>query len=128
MMGEAVDTVFCAFAFAAGVGVNDETAVPPIVNAIINPVMDDAVTKGGGENFADDWVVDDVGGAAGRAIGAVEEGVAEIDEISSFVDFEFVFVESATFSTATGFVVGNVEFEEELVFWIFEPLFIVFID
>ncbi len=112
--GEALLAVESAFVFATGIGVGDKTAIPPIGADVEEEVMDDAVTKGGGDDFAGDGVVNDEGDAARRFIAATNNTVAEEDEIFHVGEFEAVFVDGFAFAFA-GVVIGLPKrLEEEL--------------
>lgn len=113
--GEALLAVEGAFILAAGIGVGDKAAIPPIGADIEEEVVDDAVAKGGGDDFAGDGVVDDEGDAARRFITAANNTVAEEDEIFHIGEFEAVFVDGFAFAFA-GVVVGLPEGLEEEFF------------
>ena len=55
-------------------------------------MMNDAVAEGGGENFANNGFARDEGDAAGGDVGAVENSVAEVDEVFEFVQLEMMFI------------------------------------
>ena len=76
--------------------------------------MDDAVAEGSGEDFSDDGLSGDEGDAAGGNVGAIEDGVAEVDEVFESVHFEDVFVAGGALALAGG-EVGFGEFLEEPV-------------
>lgn len=112
--GEALLAVEGAFVLAAGVGVGNKAAIPPIGADVEEEVVDDAVTKGGGDDFAGDGIVDNEGYAARGLIAATNDAVAEEDEIFHIGEFEAVFVDGFAFAFA-GVVVGLPErLEEEL--------------
>ena len=70
-----------AFADTTGVRVDDEPAVPPIGADVIKEVMNDAVAEWGGNDFADDWIADDEGDATAGFITALDDAVAEKNEV-----------------------------------------------
>lgn len=90
--GEALLAVEGAFILAAGIGVGDKAAIPPIGADIEEEVVDDAVAKGGGDDFADDRVMNDEGDAAAGLVVMADEAVAEIDNIFHGVKFKLVLV------------------------------------
>lgn len=110
--GEALLAEEGAFADAAGVRINDEAAVPPISADIIEEMVDDAVAEGCGDDFADDWVADDEGDAAAGLIAALDDTVAQVDEVFHVVEFETVLVDSFALAFA-GAVISMPKFAEE---------------
>lgn len=66
-----------ALADAAGVGVDEKAAVPPVGADVVKEVVDDAVTKRGGDDFADDGIVDDEGDATAGFVAALDDTVAK---------------------------------------------------
>ncbi len=81
MGGKALLAEESAFADAAGVRVDDEAAVPPVGADVIEEMVNDAVAEWGGNDFADDWIADDEGNAAAGFITALDDAVAEENEI-----------------------------------------------
>lgn len=79
--GEALLAEEGAFADAAGVGVDDEATIPPIGADVIEEVVDDAVAEGRGDDLANDRIADDEGDAAAGRVAALDDAVAEINEI-----------------------------------------------
>lgn len=75
--GEALLAEEGAFTDAAGVGVDEKAAVPPVSADIIKKVMDDAVAERGGDDFADDGIVDDKSDAAAGFVAALDDAIAK---------------------------------------------------
>lgn len=99
---EAFDAEEDAFIYATRVGVVNEVVVPPFVDGVEEEMVDDAVAEGGGENLADDWLVDDVGGATRGLVGSVEEILFEGGEILKSVKLEDVLVVGLAFTAFAG--------------------------
>lgn len=76
MVCEALLAIECTFAFAARIGIGDETTVPPFSATIIKKMMNDAVAKGCGDDFANDGVMNDESDAATRFIKAAHNAIA----------------------------------------------------
>ncbi len=74
--------------------------------------MDDAIAERGGDDFADNRVVNDEGDAAAGFVTAAKNAVAELGDIFHFVNFKTVFVESFAFAFA-GEVVSAPELLQE---------------
>ena len=100
--GEALLAVEGAFALAAGVGIGDEAAVPPVGADVEEEMMDDAVAEGGGDDFAGDGVLDDEGDAAAGMIITAEDAVAEVNEVFHIVKFKAVLVYGVFLAFAGG--------------------------
>lgn len=77
-------------------------------------MVDDAIAKWSGDDFADHWVTDDEGDAAARFVAALDNAVAETDEIFHVVKFEAVFVDGFAFAFA-GTIVGVPKFAKEKI-------------
>ena len=75
--GEALLAEESAFADATGVGVDEKTTVPPVGADVIEEVMDDAVAERGGDDFADDGIVDNEGDATAGFVATLNDAVAE---------------------------------------------------
>ncbi len=103
-----------AFVFTAGVGIGNEAAVPPVSTNIKEEMMNDTITKGGGDDFASDGVMNDKGNAATGFIIMLDNAIAEIDEIFHGVELEAMFVDSMLLAFA-GSVVGLPEFVEKKI-------------
>ncbi len=93
VVSEAFLAVKCTLADAAGIRISTKTAIPPFRADIEEEMMNHAVAKGGGNNFADDWVVNDEGDAAAGFVVMTDEAVAEIDNIFHGVKFKLVLVD-----------------------------------
>ena len=103
---EVVDTVEGAFAFATRVGAGEQASIPPEASVFEEKVVDNAVDKGGGENFAFDGMMDNKGDAAAGMVGASENSITEVNEIFKIVGLEAMLVGSLAFAVNTGFVIG----------------------
>ena len=68
-----------AFADAAGIGVDNEAAVPPAGTNVIKEMVNDAIAERGGDDFTDDRVADDEGNAATGFVTALDNAIAKID-------------------------------------------------
>lgn len=75
--GEALLAEESAFADAAGIGIDDEAAIPPAGADVIEKVVNDAVAERGGDDFADDGITDDESDAAAGFVAALDDAVAE---------------------------------------------------
>ena len=77
--GEALLAEEGAFADAAGIGVDNEAAVPPAGTNVIKEMVNDAIAERGGDDFTDDRVADDEGNAATGFVTALDNAIAKID-------------------------------------------------
>ncbi len=115
VVSEAFLAVKCTLADAAGIRISTKTAVPPLCADIEEEMMNYAVAKGSGDNFADDRVVNDEGDAAAGLVVMTDEAVAEIDNIFHSVELKLVFINGRAFTLA-GNIIGDPEFTEEKFF------------
>lgn len=111
-------------AFATGVGIGNEAAIPPFGAAIIEKMMDDTVTEGCSDDFTDDGVVDDEGDAAARFIKTTYDTIAEINGVFHGIELITVFVDSVLFAFSGSLIsipklVQKKSFET--VIWHLEP-------
>ncbi len=104
MVGEALLAEENAFAFATRIRIFRKAAVPPISADIIEKMMNDAITKWCGDDFAGDGVVDDKSDAAARLITTADDTVAEEENIFYIVNFETMLIDSLAFAFAGNFV------------------------
>lgn len=114
VLGEALLAEEDAFAEAAGVGVSDEAAVPPVGADIEEEVVNDAITEGRSDDLADDWIVDDESDAAARAVMAADDTIAQGDDIFHVVEFETMLVDGFAFALAGDFVGAPKLLEQEI--------------
>lgn len=77
VMGETLLTVKNAFFDTTRVGVWTEATVPPGGIEVIEEVVDDAITKGRGDNLAGDGIVDDEGDASARFVYTANNTIAK---------------------------------------------------
>lgn len=115
MVSEAFLAIKCTLANAAGIGIGTKTAVPPLCANIEEKMMNHAVAKGSGDNFADDRVVDDEGDAAAGFVVMANEAVAEIDDVFHSIELELMFVDGRALTLACN-IIGDPEFTEEEFF------------
>lgn len=99
----------CAFVFATGIRIDDEMAIPPTSTSIKKEMMNDAVAKGRGDDFAHDGIVDDESDTSRRSVIMPENAVAQGDEIFEDINFEGMLVEGAQFAE-TGAEIGAPKF------------------
>lgn len=112
--GEALLAEESTFADATRVRVDEEAAVPPVGANIVKKVMDDAVTKGSGDDFADDGIVNNEGDAATGFVAALNDAVAEENQVFHIVELEAVLVDSFALAF-TGTIISVPKFAEEKV-------------
>lgn len=104
MMGEALLTEEDAFAFAARIRILRKATIPPIGADIMEKMVDDAITKRCGDDFAGDWVVDDKGDTTAGLITAADNTVTEEKNIFYIVNFETMLIDGFAFAFASDFV------------------------
>lgn len=113
--GEALLAEESAFADTARIGVDEEAAVPPVGANVVEKVMDDAIAERGGDDFADDGVVDDKSDAATGFVAALDNTVAEENQVFHIVEFEAVFVDGFALAF-TGAIISVPKFAKEKIF------------
>jgi len=113
--GEALLAEESAFADTARIRVDEEAAIPPVGANVVEKVMDDAIAERGGDDFADDGVVDDEGDAATGLVAALDDAVAEENQVFHIVELEAVFVDSFTLAFA-GAIISVPKFAKEKIF------------
>lgn len=113
--GEALLAEESAFADATRIGVDEEAAVPPVGTNIIEEVMDDAIAERGSDDFADDGVVDNEGDAAARFVAALDDTVAEENQVFHIVEFKAMLVDGFAF-TLTSAIISVPKFAKEEIF------------
>lgn len=113
--GEALLAEKGAFADTTGVGIDDEAAIPPVGANIIKEVMNDAVAERGGDDFADDGIVDDESDAAARFVATLDDAVAKKNEVFHVVQLEAMLVDGFALAFASA-IVGMPKFAEEKIF------------
>lgn len=104
MVGEALLAEENAFAFATRIRIFRKAAVPPISANIIEKMMNDAITKRCGDDFAGDGIVDDKSDAAARLITTTDDAVTEKENIFYVIDFETMLIDSFAFAFASDFI------------------------
>lgn len=87
-----------AFVFAAGIGIRNETTVPPIGTNIEKKMMDDTIAKGRGDDFADDRIFDDEGDATTGMIITTNETIAKRDNVFHITKLKTMFVDGFLFA------------------------------
>ncbi len=85
--------------------------IPPVTTKIEEKVMDNTIAKGGGDNFADNWIMDNKGDATAGVVSAVEDVTTENMKILDIANLETVFVDSVTLAS-TCFEIRIPEFFE----------------
>lgn len=115
VVSEAFLAVKCAFADAAGIGISTKTAIPPFRADIEEEMMNHAVAKGGGDDFADDGVVNDEGDAAAGFVVMTDEAVAEINDVFHGIELELMLVNGRAFALARN-IISDPKFTEEKFF------------
>lgn len=113
--GEALLAEESAFADTARIGVDEEAAVPPVGANVVEKVMDDAIAERGGDDFADDGIVDDEGDAATGFVAALNNAVAEENQVFHIVELKAVFVDSLALAFA-GAIISVPKFAKEKIF------------
>jgi len=93
VVGETFLAIKRAFADATRVGVGAETAIPPFGTDVKQEVVDDAVAERGGDDFADDGVVDDESDTAAGLIIMTDEAVTEVNDIFHGIELELMLVD-----------------------------------
>lgn len=113
--GEALLAEESTFADATRIGVDEKAAVPPVGTNIVKKVMDDAIAERGGDDFADDGVVDNESDAATGFVAALDDAVAEENQVFHIVEFEAVFVDGLALAF-TGAIISVPKFAKEKIF------------
>ena len=104
VVGKALLAVEDTFFFATGVRIDAKTAVPPFGTHVKEKMMNNAVTKWGGDNLASNWVMDDKSNATVGLIATTKDAVAQENNIFHIVEFEAVFVNGFAFAFAGGLI------------------------
>lgn len=104
MMSEAFLAVEGAFALATRIRIGNEAAIPPIGATVIKKMMNDAIAKRCGDDFADDGIVDNKSDAAARFIETTDDAIAEVDDVFHSVELETMLVDGVLFAFSGGFV------------------------
>lgn len=112
VMSEALLTIECAFAFATGIGIGDETPVPPFRANIEEKMVHDAVAEGCGDDFSNHGVADNKSHAAAGLIVAAHDTIAQVDGIFHGIELVAMLVDSMAFAFACG-IVGDPELVEQ---------------
>ncbi len=120
MKSEALLAIERAFALAARIGVGLEAAVPPLGADVVEEVVDDAIAEGRGDNLADDGVANDEGDPAAGFVVALDDAVAQGNNVFHVVEFETMLVDSFAFALAR-VSVGLPQLVEEKILESFTP-------
>ena len=102
MFRKTINSVPSSFTNAAGIAIGNEPPVPPAGDGIEKKMMDNAVTKRGGEDFSDDGFTGDESNAARGNVSAVDNSITEVDEVFEGVHLENMFVARGAFTFAGG--------------------------
>lgn len=77
-------------------GIRDETIVPPFADEIDEKMMNDAIAKLGGKDFAIYWLMHNKGDATADLVVAMINIVGEFNDIAKIVLLELLFVHGVT--------------------------------